>query len=283
MAGDSGSTSADTTSDTLTVAGGEGMTTSVSGDTVTVAGEDASETNKGIAKFATADFTVTSGEVALDAVSLAKGGTGQTTAEDAFDALAPTTSAGDLITHDGSDNVRLGIGTAGQVLKVNSGATGLEWGTDNTGSGGSGSPAGSNYEIQLYEDGAFGTATTLNSSTLKYNGNHIECKGIEYEVLSPADTSTLTLNFSQEQLVDFSAKTTGVLTFSTSNLEAGRTLCVLLRADSSGAGIGMTFPTDWRFVGTEPTTCAAGKTAILTLTAFGTADSDVVAAYAEES
>ena len=283
VTGDSGTTTADSTTDSLHVAGGAGITTSVSGDTVTVAGEDASETNKGIAKFAAADFTVTSGEVALDAVSLAKGGTGQTTAEDAFAALAPTTSAGDLITHDGSDNVRLSIGTAGQVLKVNSGATGLEWGTDNTGSGGSGSPAGSNYEIQLYEDGAFGTATTLNSSTLKYNGNHIECKGIEYEVLSPADTNALALNFSQEQLVDFSAKTTGVLTFSTNNLEAGRTLCVLLRAASSGAGIRMTIPTDWRFVGTEPTTCAAGKTAILTLTAFGTSDSDVVAAYAEES
>ena len=44
-----------------------------------------------------------------------------------FDALAPTTTQGDLIYHDGSDNVRLARGTAAQVLAMNSGATAPEW------------------------------------------------------------------------------------------------------------------------------------------------------------
>lgn len=60
-------------------------------------------------------------------VSVANGGTGQTTATAAFDALAPTTTQGDLIYHNGTDNVRLAKGTAGQVLTMNGGATAPEW------------------------------------------------------------------------------------------------------------------------------------------------------------
>jgi hypothetical protein len=40
-------------------------------------------------------------------LGIANGGTGQTTAGNAFDALAPTTTLGDVIYHDGTDNVRL--------------------------------------------------------------------------------------------------------------------------------------------------------------------------------
>lgn len=61
------------------------------------------------------------------AVGIAKGGTGQTTKTEAFDALAPTTTVGDMIYHNGSDNIRLAKGTAGQVLGMNSTATAPEW------------------------------------------------------------------------------------------------------------------------------------------------------------
>jgi trimeric autotransporter adhesin len=62
-------------------------------------------------------------------VAIANGGTGQTTATAAFDALAPTTTLGDTMYFNGTDVVRLGIGTAGQALIVNSGATAPQWGT----------------------------------------------------------------------------------------------------------------------------------------------------------
>ena len=42
-------------------------------------------------------------------VGIAQGGTGQTTQTAAFDALAPTTTAGDLSVYNGTDNVRQGI------------------------------------------------------------------------------------------------------------------------------------------------------------------------------
>ncbi len=67
------------------------------------------------------------------ALSIAYGGTGQTTATAAFDALAPTTTQGDLIYHNGTDNVRLAKGTATQVLTMNAGATAPEWAPPSSG------------------------------------------------------------------------------------------------------------------------------------------------------
>ena len=61
-------------------------------------------------------------------VAIANGGTGQTTATAAFDALAPTTTQGDTMYYNGTDVVRLPKGTAGQALVMNSGATAPEWG-----------------------------------------------------------------------------------------------------------------------------------------------------------
>lgn len=63
-------------------------------------------------------------------LGIANGGTGQTGQTAAFDALAPTTTAGDSIYYNGSDNVRLAIGTSGQRLRTNSGATAPSWATD---------------------------------------------------------------------------------------------------------------------------------------------------------
>lgn len=74
--------------------------------------------------------TITGGTISGldDAIAIADGGTGQTTKQDAFDALSPLTTEGDLITYDGINNVRLGLGNAGEVLKTNATEDGLEWG-----------------------------------------------------------------------------------------------------------------------------------------------------------
>lgn len=56
------------------------------------------------------------------ATPIANGGTGQTTQTEGFDALSPTTTTGDIIYHNGSDNVRLPAGANGETLQVVSGA-----------------------------------------------------------------------------------------------------------------------------------------------------------------
>jgi hypothetical protein len=64
------------------------------------------------------------------ALAIANGGTGQTAKTAAFDALAPTTTKGDVIVSNGSDNLRLAIGSDGQCFQADSGeATGTKWGT----------------------------------------------------------------------------------------------------------------------------------------------------------
>lgn len=59
---------------------------------------------------------------------IANGGTGQTSQTNAFDALAPTTTKGDIIVHNGSDNIRLAVGTDGQIPVADSTqASGVKW------------------------------------------------------------------------------------------------------------------------------------------------------------
>lgn len=85
-------------------------------------------------------------------VAIANGGTGQTTAVAAFDALSPATTKGDLIVSDGTDNVRLAVGTNAYVLTADSTvAAGVKWAASAGG--------GSNITAQgLWENAASITA-----------------------------------------------------------------------------------------------------------------------------
>lgn len=71
---------------------------------------------------------VTSGGVmSIGAASIGEGGTGQVTQTAAFDALSPLTTMGDLLTHNGTNNIRLLRGNALYYLRTNAAATALEW------------------------------------------------------------------------------------------------------------------------------------------------------------
>ncbi|WP_374073295.1 tail fiber domain-containing protein [Bdellovibrio bacteriovorus] len=62
-------------------------------------------------------------------VPINKGGTGESTAQAAFNALSPLTTKGDLVTRDGTNNVRLPVGADFKYLRANSAASsGLEYG-----------------------------------------------------------------------------------------------------------------------------------------------------------
>jgi hypothetical protein len=104
-------------SGTLSATGGTGTVTSVGFSTGTT----------GLS--VTGSPITSSGTITLaGTLAIANGGTGQTDAAPAFDALAPTTTKGDLIVNTGTDNVRLPVGTNGQILVADSSTTeGVKW------------------------------------------------------------------------------------------------------------------------------------------------------------
>jgi hypothetical protein len=67
------------------------------------------------------------------ALPIANGGTGQTTATAAFDALSPLTTQGDVLYYNGTHNVRLGPGTNGQFLTSGGAAANPSWTTASSG------------------------------------------------------------------------------------------------------------------------------------------------------
>ena len=93
------------------------------------------------------------------------------------------------------------------------------------------------------------------------------------------DTSTTTtaldLSGDQLQTISISADTT----FTTSNRATGKSKTIKITTDGSTRTL--TFPA-WKFVGAKPSDQAASKIGILTISCFGSADSDIVAAYAVE-
>jgi hypothetical protein len=74
---------------------------------------------------------------------------------------------------------------------------------------------------------------------------------------------------------------TGNITYTASNYSAGKSLTV--RITSDGTARNLTFPTNWTFIGAKPTSIAAGKIAILSITSFGTTEANTVAAYAVQT
>ena len=147
--------------------------TGLSGGTITTSGTIAVNTSQNIntlSNLTTNGFVKTSGgtgALSVDTttylsgtVAIGSGGTGQTSAPAAFDALSPLTTAGDLLYYT-TTNARLPKGTGLQLLRMNAGATAPEWFTVTTPA-----PVDATYIVQT----ANGTLTNEQSLGLLTTG-----------------------------------------------------------------------------------------------------------------
>jgi hypothetical protein len=108
----------------------------------------------------------------------------------------------------------------------------------------------------------------------------VEAKNVTVNVNTLATaTGTQNLDFTSEGYLTHAI--TGNITYTASNYSAGRSLSVRITCD--GTARNLTFPTNWVFVGAKPTSIAASKVAVLSVTSFGTTEANAVAAYAVQT
>jgi hypothetical protein len=127
-----------------------------------------------------------------------------------------------------------------------------------------------------------GTRSSTNWQTLARRGGTTAGAGatigfpINFKSVSFA--STLDIGFNDE--VNFrTVSLTGNLTLTGSGYQAGRMFSMRLVCDSTARNL--TFPSGWTFLGVKPSAMTASRTGVLSLFSYGSAEADVVAAYAE--
>ena len=113
IASDSGSSSVDLTSNTFTFTGGEGIDTSISNQTLTITGELASTSNKGVASFNSTNFTVSSGVVTANDITLAS------------DSGSATNTLGETFTLSGGTGLTTSATGSTVTMNVDAAQTGI--------------------------------------------------------------------------------------------------------------------------------------------------------------
>src|SRR5579859_530754 len=126
--------------------------------------------------------------------------------------------------------------------------------------------------------GATGTILKKNSAT-DYDASFLNI--LRGPTAQGGTTGTLALDLAASEIQ--TVVLTGAPTFNTTNRAAG--LFLSIRIDANGADRALSFNASWKWLGTDNSagvTLSNGKIAVLSLTCYGTNETDIVAVYAAQ-
>jgi hypothetical protein len=114
-------------------------------------------------------------------------------------------------------------------------------------------------------------------------GAIVTAKQVETTVTTLGTSGTITVDLSDSMLQTTGSLSGNITSLVTSNRAAGRSSS--LRIINGGTNRTVAYSSSWRWVGAKPAnpfTLVANKLGVLSLTAFGTAETDIIAAWAVE-
>jgi hypothetical protein len=91
-------------------------------------------------------------------------------------------------------------------------------------------------------------------------------------------TNNVDVDFDQDALQKVTLNGAAAIDTAAANKGAGKSIIIKILCDSSARAF--TWNSSWVFIGEKPTSIAASKTALLSMTCFGTNETDVVCSYA---
>ena len=125
-----------------------------------------------------------------------------------------------------------------------------------------------------------GTTTELDAeANLTFNGSLLSLTGnLHTSVHDYGTTADINIDLNEDALQKALLNGNVAIDTAAANKGAGKSIVIKILCDSSARNF--TWNSSWKFIGEKPTSIAASKTAILSMTCFGTAETDIVCSYA---
>lgn len=136
---------------------------------------------------------------------------------------------------------------------------------------------------KLVKQASVGVADLLALAGGTMTGAIITAKQVETTVTTLGTSGTITVDLSDSMLQTTGSLSGNITSLVTSNRASGRSST--LRIINGGTSRTIAYSSSWRWVGAKPAnpfTLNANKLGVLSLTAFGTAETDIIAAWAVE-